>query len=367
MGNVHMQGSSGREVACPGCLLKTKPNQATVWNSDDVNYGDECIMCSSGHEASPHLLLGPFEEVDDNMSVATGVNSVYSGYSAISGYSTYTNASKAKVDVLLPGVVIVALWDRANNRVVRIGSGFIADNKRGLIVTASHTLFNLDSDPDHGSIEEEFFGLKDATAIIGVNPRGSDSAVFTYCADIVASDVYNVDGCILQIKTKFERPVELDRNHLTERADFPISSQIKNERLKRLRMTTEFQREQEVRVIGFRQTGEGILVGGGHINRIACVNIGYVCKPLGSTSHQSTNKFVPRSEIVVACSTGGGNSGGPFVNEVGEVIGILSRADPIETQRCYLTPASELKILLKEARSKCEDIFYNSYSAMEHF
>jgi len=286
-----------------------------------------------------------------------------SGYS---GYSTYTNASKA--DALLPGVVIVALWDRANNRVVRIGSGFIADNRRGLIVTASHTLFNLDSDPNHGSIDEEFFGLPNATAIIGVNPRGSDSAVFTYCADIVASDVLNVDGCILQIKTKFERPVELDRNHLTERSEFPISSQIKNERLKRLRMTTEFQREQEVRVIGFRQTGEGILVGGGHINRIACVNNGFVCKPLdSSTSHQAGNKFVPRSEIVVACSTGGGNSGGPFVNEVGEVIGILSRADPIETQRCYLTPASEIKILLKKARKDCEDIFYNSYSAMEHF
>jgi len=369
MANKHIRGTVEREIVCPGCLLRTKPKKATVWNANDINYNDEAILCPNGHEATPQLLLGPYEDVDDGMSVATG-HSVFSAYSTYSAYSSYTNATNAsKVETLLPAVVMVALWDKAKSCVIRVGSGFVADNKRGLIVTASHILFNLDSDPNHGKIDEKFFGLPDATAIIGVHQRGNESAVFTYCADIVASDVYNVDGCVLQIKTKFDRPVELDSNHLTERSEFPITSQIKNERLKRLKMArTKAQREQEVRVMGFRQTGEGVLLGGVHINRVACVNRGYVCKRLDNTSLPSGNKFVPKSEIVVECKTGGGNSGGPFVNESGEVIGILSRADPIETSRCYLTPISELRVLLKLAKENCEDnIYLNSYSAMEQF
>lgn len=352
--NIHAQGSLKREIVCPDCLLKTKPKLFTVWDSDDINYSDDAILCFNGHEANPKLLLGPFEDVDDCTSIATGVSSVYTSYS---NYSSYTNASYRKVDDMLSAVVIVALWNKSTNRIIRIGSGFIADHKRGLIITASHVLFNYDADQNYGKIDQKYFGLLDATALIGINQKGSDSAVFTHCADIIASDVYNVDGCVLQIKTKFERPVELDRNHLSRRAEIPISSQseIRKERLQRLVMTTESQRQQEVRVLGFRQTGEGILVGGGHINRTACVNVGYVCKPPESNSHQSSDEFVPRNEIVVSCPTGGGNSGGPFVNELGEVIGILSRADPIESQRCYLTAAAELKILLKEARKICKE------------
>jgi hypothetical protein len=39
------------------------------------------------------------------------------------------------------------------------------------------------------------------------------------------------------------------------------------------------------------------------------------------------------------------------VNQQGEVIGILSRADPAESQRCYISPASEWKFLLKIAKN----------------
>lgn len=256
---------------------------------------------------------------------------------------------------MIPAVVLVALWDRASDRIINVGSGFVADNKRGLIVTAAHVLFNFEADTGYKKYKQ-FFGLPNATALIGVNHQGNDSAVFTYCADIVASDVYNVDGCILRIKSKFERPVELDRNFLTHRAEIPLSSQseIKQERLERLVMTTLSPRQQEVRVLGYRQTGEGIMVAGRYINRTACVNVGYVCKPAKSNDLQTENEFVPRSEVIVNCSTGGGNSGGPFVNELGEVIGILSRTDHIDKNRCYLTAALELKILLKEARKKCK-------------
>jgi hypothetical protein len=356
--DIHAKGSLSREIVCPGCLLKTKACKAIVWNSDEINYGDDGVLCSNGHEVDPRLLLGPCEHIDDGASVATAANSVYSSFSAYSAQSNYTNATNQSYrnpDVMIPAVVIVALWDRKNKRILKIGSGFIADNKMGLIVTAAHTLFNFDGDESYGKLTEEFLGLEDTTALIGINQKGDDSAIFTYSADIVAFDVYNVDGCVLQIKSKFERPVELDRTYLPVRAEFPLSSryEVKNERLQRLKMTTTSSRQQQVRVLGFRQTGEGILVEGSHINRTACVNVGYVCKPSKSNWHQSGEEFVPRSEIVVSCDTANGNSGGPFVNELGQVIGILSRTDPIENSRCYLTPSSELKILLKQARRRC--------------
>jgi hypothetical protein len=263
---------------------------------------------------------------------------------------------------MLPAVVLIAVWDKKNHRIVSLGSGFIACKRRGLIITASHILFNFDSnssDPDQPKILEGFCGLPDATAIIGMNHQGNGKAVFTYSADVVASDVYNVDGCVLQIKKKFVKPIELDHNQLSLRTELPISSGIRRERLQHLMLTSEYEMEQEVRVLGFRQTGEGLLAARGVINRVPCVNKGFVCKRWDNISDESGKEFMPRSfmprsEIVVSCSTGGGNSGGPFVNESGEVIGILSRSDQIEVQRCYLTPAKELKILLRKAKKKCD-------------
>eukprot|EP00957_Ditylum_brightwellii_P085282 6486216-Ditylum_brightwellii.AAC.1 len=37
---------------------------------------------------------------------------------------------------LLGAVVLVGLWDEKSKKVIRAGSGFIVDKKRGLIVTA---------------------------------------------------------------------------------------------------------------------------------------------------------------------------------------------------------------------------------------
>ena len=47
------------------------------------------------------------------------------------------------VTELLRGVVVVGLYDGNVDKIVRVGTGFIADKKRGLIVTASHTLMNI--------------------------------------------------------------------------------------------------------------------------------------------------------------------------------------------------------------------------------
>jgi hypothetical protein len=94
-----------------------------------------------------------------------------------------------------------------------------------------------------------------------------------------------------------------------------------------------------------------------------------------SSDSSSHNTFTPREEIVVICPTIGGHryvkgenhpcfrcrcrstcllsgrkSGGPCVNDEGKVIGILSRADPVDRQRCYLVPSNEIKILVTKAR-----------------
>ena len=71
---------------------------------------------------------------------------------------------------------------------------------------------------------------------------------------------------------------------------------------------------------------------------------------LRNFEHSASKKFQPNSEIVVICPTIGGHSGGPCVNQAGEVIGILSRADPADKARCYLVPTSEWLPLVRRAR-----------------
>ena len=60
--------------------------------------------------------------------------------------------------------------------------------------------------------------------------------------------------------------------------------------------------------------------------------------------------FTPRSEIVCLVPTISGHSGGPCLNDEGRVVGILSRADRVDRQRCYLVPSSELRTLVNKAR-----------------
>merc|ERR1712150_330956 len=97
---------------------------------------------------------------------------------------------------------------------------------------------------------------------------------------------------------------------------------------------------------------------GKHVNRSADFAKGYICKQFkmlsddhsDDDSSSSGSGFSPREEIVIMCPTISGHSGGPCVNDEGKVIGILSRADPVDRQRCYLVPSSELKGLVKSAK-----------------
>jgi hypothetical protein len=84
----------------------------------------------------------------------------------------------------------------------------------------------------------------------------------------------------------------------------------------------------------------------------ASSSAGSVCVRTGlGGGRLRTDWFKPNKGIVVIWPTTGGHSGGPCVNQQGAVIGILSRSDPADSQRCYISPTSEWEFLLKIAKN----------------
>ena len=260
------------------------------------------------------------------------------------------NVDKKRVKDLLPSVVIVGLWDNDTKTIRKLGSGFIASKKLGLIVTAGHTLFNMKEGRDFGA---RYFGLKNARAVIGIipgNKENDSTAVFRYFAEIVAEDIRNMDAVVLKITTKLENDVENDV--LIGEQSEKFLENIQEESLSEMKITRRYEIEQAVRIIGFNQGGEGREEIGKHVNRISDFANGYICKQHKITDDHSTSSgLLPREEIVVIGPTICGHSGGPVVNDEGKVVGILSRVDPVDRLRCYVVPSSEIKKLVTEVKN----------------
>lgn len=251
--------------------------------------------------------------------------------------------------------MVVGLWDGKSRSIKNVGSGFIVDKKLGLIVTAGHVLFNVEEGRNFGTA---YCGLKHGRAIIGVIPEGAqgNTAVFRYFAEIVAEDIHNMDACVLRVTTRLERDV-YDNELVGEQPEIVIAD-IQNEPLPSLKMTRRYELEEWVRILGFNQGGEGLLEKGKHVNRSADFARGYIVKlwiisddhsTSSGDSSSSEGRLTAREEIVLNCRTISGHSGGPCVNGEGKVVGILSRADG---ERCYLVPASEIKLLVTKARKR---------------
>jgi hypothetical protein len=338
-----------RQVVCPECLAHAHPSGASTWSWDSVRAaaesGSSLVRCMRGHRVDSNLICGTCRPA----ALPKAENSSREG------------TPKKLVRDMLPSVVVVGLWDADTQTVRNVGSGFIADKKHGLVVTAGHILFQMEEGRNFGI---PYFGIKNAKAVIGVIPeskgeKGGDTAVFRYFAEIVAEDIHNVDACVLRITTRMEADVDSD----TQVGGQPERAvNIHREQLTALKMSRRYELEETVRILGFNQGGEGILKQGEHVNRSADFAKGYICKQFkmseaddhsnGSldSSSSSSGGFSPREEIVIMCPTISGHSGGPCVNDEGTVLGVLSRADPVDRQRCYLVPANELKVLVNKAK-----------------
>lgn len=338
---------------CPECLAKKAVGDASSWDFSAiraaVKNGETTIRCRHGHRVDTRLIAGDYDNLQQNRTAQLGKG----------------DAPIVPINDLLRSVVVVGLWDGKAGKVVRVGSGFIADKKRGLIVTASHTLMNIWGDKST-PFGENYYGLRQGMVVIGVIPRkkGEETgteAVFRYFAKIVSKDpsidrgLCQMDACILRITTRMEKDVSGSGEGCgfqPERLLLNNPHALKLEKLHHLRITDKCELDEPVRIVGYNQGGEGLMGPGVSLNRYADFARGYVCKKFaggeGNEGHLR-HRFKPREEIVVICPTIGGHSGGPCVNQQGEVIGILSRADS-DCQRCYLVPTDEWKDLLEEAK-----------------
>eukprot|EP00533_Pseudo-nitzschia_delicatissima_P004989 CAMPEP_0116085854 /NCGR_PEP_ID=MMETSP0327-20121206/4542_1 /TAXON_ID=44447 /ORGANISM="Pseudo-nitzschia delicatissima, Strain B596" /LENGTH=1697 /DNA_ID=CAMNT_0003576863 /DNA_START=38 /DNA_END=5131 /DNA_ORIENTATION=- len=334
-----------RQVVCPECLAHRPICNSNTWSWDSLLAASgHTVRCIMGHKVDRHMICG----------TAPVVNKVDDG-------GKMGNSDKKPIKDLLPSVVLVGLWDNETKTIQNVGSGFIANKKLGLVVTASHILFNMEKGSDFGTPHN---GLRNFRVIIGTIPNAEENnttAVFRYFADIVADDIHNMDACILKIKSRLVNDVQ---NHamIREQPERFLDRNIQEETLSYLKTTSRYEIEQSVRIIGFNQGGEGRLESGKHVNRTSDFAPGSILKQFkieeddSTTSDDSSTSeegfLNPREEIVIRCRTIDGHSGGPCVNNDGKVIGILSRSDPADSHRCYLVPSSEIKILITKAKDR---------------
>ena len=348
-----------KEGFCPECLAKKAVSEAGSWEVSAIRTAvinsEEMLRCQHGHRVDVRLVAGPSHLPQRTQEQLTA---------AASGIEN----AIVPVQNLLSAVVVVGLWDGTSRKVLRVGSGFIVDKKRGLIVTAAHTLINIKGEKQY-PFGENYYGYRNGKVVIGVIPsdqdvNGKDLAVFRYFAQIVSKDPSfdqgecHVDACVLRITTRMENDVGGDGEGCGDQPEILLlhdQKAMKVQQLASLKITEKCELEEQVRIVGYNQGGEGLLGPGESLNRYVDFAKGYVCMkfvheqlPLG----KRTEIFKPREEIVVICPTIGGHSGGPCVNQQGEVIGILSRADTTENQRCYLVPATEIKTLVNRAKKQ---------------
>jgi hypothetical protein len=366
----HTKGDFSEEIACPGCLIGMAPREVPCWRMDTVESqpAEEKLRCNNHrnvHMILPQLLRG--EECDDD---DCSVISTATGYTACTAWSSISHSTATTcvtcdthdrtpgrgVPEMLPSIVLVSLWDTRNQRIVSTGSGFIADKRRGLIVTAGHVFYSFENNTTVG---EKFFGIEGAIAIVSIYDSQTETANFQYTADIVVHDLEKADCCILRLKEKFENPIATNGFHISYPQAMTFSLNVATEGLAHLPLADSVELETNIRVIGYNQEGEGLHNDDEIIDRSPCYDSGHVLKKMAGSGTIARNPndpiiHCPQSEVVIKSRTKFGHSGGPCVNSNGEVIGIVSRSDPIEEDRNYLAPSTIIMSLLKKAQRKVD-------------
>ena len=334
------------QVICPECLARSNPRSACTWSWDSLHAlaqsGGSVVRCMRGHRVDSNLICGTCAE----RKAAPPVDPL-----------PHLRGTK-RVSEILPSVVLVGLWDAHTQAIRSVGSGFVVDKKLGLVVTAGHVLFSMEGGRSFGL---PYMGLPNAKVVIGVIPGDGHTAKFRYFGEIVVDDIHGVDACVVRITTRMKEDVDDEGAGCADQDEHALSlDAIPAEKLRSLKLTSRFELEESVRILGYNQGGEGVYEMGKHVNRCADFAKGYICRTFrapalddsstGSSDSSSHMSFSPRAEIILRCPTISGHSGGPAVNDEGRVIGILSRADPADPYLCYLVPATELKTLVNKAK-----------------
>lgn len=349
-----------RHGFCPQCLATGAVRNAGSWDFGRLRSAvidcEKTLRCCPQyfHNIETRLVAGPVDSVRRLKS---------DSYSSARLAST---DSDVQVKDLLTAVVLIGLWE--GNSLWRVGSGFIVDSERGLVLTACHTLINVDG-AEGSPFGVDCYGLAQSKIVIGVMPGTTPTtgtanrAVFRYFARIVAKDPSikkgecNIDACVLQITGRMVNDVGGEGEGCGYQFEIPFQnnpSAMKKEDLQSLSVASNAnpQMGDGILIIGFNQGGEGRLEPGESLNRNVGYALGYICQEAALDEAGIAKlkiPFKPRNELVAYCPTIGGHSGGPCVNRHGRVIGILSHVNRKEEIRCYISPATEWEALIEQA------------------
>eukprot|EP00536_Pseudo-nitzschia_multiseries_P002966 jgi/Psemu1/184845/e_gw1.42.140.1 len=353
-----------KHAFCPECLGKNSVSEASFWDFEKVERmvkeGERNIRCHHAHNVDIRLVC-PLADLNEN----------HNNDDLLKG--DFESQPVSLNNDYLRGVVLIGLWD--GDRIIRVGSGFIVDAKLGLIVTASHTLMNVDRRNNDYDFGVNYFGVPHGKVVIGILPQEGTGdyhkCVFRYFAKIVEKDpslkkgICRVDACVLSIITRMENDVEGEGEECGKQHEQVLQNNtkaLKDQKLVSLNIAkNKPQREEDVTIIGYSQGGESLLVPGTHVNRDIGVQKGYVngffrAAAEGTKEEVFRTGAQPREEIIVECETICGQSGGPCVNRQKEVVGILSRADIVGSRRCYVVPIGEIEPLITNAKNSIKKV-----------
>ena len=312
---------------CPQCVATRGIFTDSSWSNDDlpgVLTAENVVECRKrGHRVCGRLLTG------------TGKFENTASHSELESKVKYS-------------VVLIGLYDASQptNKVRKLGSGFIVDSEKGLIVTAARTLLRIAGQERFG---QNYFGIVGAKIVIGVASADTgDTAVFRYFARIYSKDpsisapntpFCRVDACVLKITSRFENDIVGNGDGCHEEIEILLrdNALMRSQNLSQLYLTPTSRLEEQVRIFGYEQDEDS------SVNLELNSSPGDICQYWTEPgAGEEAFQYQPKNITVVMSRAKAGHTGGPCVNKEGEVVGILSCADPNEKDtRSFVVPVSE--------------------------
>ena len=238
-----------QEVLCPECLANSDPCKATVWKVDGSSFYeqmDPAMRCDLGHRVSTKMIYGSSDNDTDALTACDACNT--SSNIASTCFRIDNPGKNAKE--LFGAVVLVGLLGTNSERIMDVGTGFVADSSAGLVITAGHIFYDL---KEGSKVGPRYKGYKNARAVIGTirKSKGGDEAIFIYSTEIIFDDITKVDAVVLRITTKFENPIQCHLSVIKQHADIPIYyGKFKSEKTKQLELIWS-RMDEQIRIIGF--------------------------------------------------------------------------------------------------------------------